>query len=247
MKVSKNHPRHESLRQRHLIVEGMKKGLVADGGLISHGRGEAFDYLLDERTPKMTYSAEKAAVALLLSAERPVISVNGNTAALVPKELVRLSNAVGAKLEVNLFYRTPGREKKIADALKKAGAKEVLGVGRKADKKVPHLDSMRAKVDSAGIWSADVVLVPLEDGDRVEALVAMKKKVIAIDLNPLSRTAKKADVSIVNNVVRALPEMINLAGEMRNKPKEELLKFYGKFDNGKNLREMEKLIRRGLS
>ena len=31
---------------------------------------------------------------------------------------------------------------------------------------------------------ADTVLVPLEDGDRTEALVKMGKTVVAIDLNP---------------------------------------------------------------
>ena len=58
-----------------------------------------------------------------------------------------------------------------------------------------------------GIFDADVVLIPLEDGDRCEALVAMGKKVIAIDLNPLSRTARKATVSIVDNILRAVPNL----------------------------------------
>jgi 4-phosphopantoate--beta-alanine ligase len=246
MKVSKSHPRSESLRQRHLIVEGMKKGIVADCGLISQGRGEAFDYLIGERTVDMALSAEMAAVALLLSADNPVISVNGNTAALVPKELVKLSNAVNAKLEVNLFYRSTEREKAIEKVLNKSGAKVVYGVGKKADKRVPKLDSPRAKVDSDGIWSSDVVLVPLEDGDRVEALISMKKKVIAIDLNPLSRTAQKADVSIIDNVVRAIPNMIEITGKMRKLPKEELIAFYKSFDNKKNLKKMTEIIRSGF-
>ena len=33
----------------------------------------------------------------------------------------------------------------------------------------------------------------------------MGKKVIAIDLNPLSRTAKKATLTVVDEVTRALP------------------------------------------
>ena len=36
----------------------------------------------------------------------------------------------------------------------------------------------------------------------------MHKKVIAIDLNPLSRTAKAATITIVDNATRALPAMI---------------------------------------
>jgi 4-phosphopantoate---beta-alanine ligase len=246
MKFSVSHPRHESLRQRHLIVGGVKKGIVADGGLISQGRGEAFDYLLGEKTADMALSAEMAAVAMLLSAENPVISVNGNTAALVPKELVKLSEAVNAKLEVNLFYRSSKREKAIEKVLRKNGAKAVYGVGKKADKRVPSLDSPRAKVDSKGIWSSDVVLVPLEDGDRVEALISMKKMVIAIDLNPLSRTAQKADVSIIDNVVRALPNMIEIAGKMLKLPKKKLKAVYKSFDNRINLKEMEKKVRMGV-
>ena len=47
-----------------------------------------------------------AAAAALLTAKHPVISVNGNTAALVAKEIVRLADIVGARIEVNLFYRS---------------------------------------------------------------------------------------------------------------------------------------------
>jgi len=46
MSVPKDHPRKRSLEIRHALVEGYRKGLVADEGLIAHGRGEAFDYLL---------------------------------------------------------------------------------------------------------------------------------------------------------------------------------------------------------
>lgn len=50
-----------------------------------------------------------------------------------------------------------------------------------------------------------MVLVPLEDGDRTEALRRMGKTVIAIDLNPLSRTSRAANITIVDNVIRAVP------------------------------------------
>ena len=63
------------------------------------------------------------------------------------------------------------------------------------------------------MFSADVILVPLEDGDRCEALVKMGKTVIAIDLNPLSRTARKATLTIVDELTRALP---NITGACRN-------------------------------
>ena len=56
---------------------------------------------------------------------------------------------------------------------------------------------------------ADVVLVPLEDGDRTEALKKMGKTVIVFDLNPLSRTAQKADITIVDNVTRGMRLLVS--------------------------------------
>ena len=83
----------------------------------------------------------------------------------------------------------------IADLLREKGAKEVLG--EHPDASVPGLEHVRALATRGGICDTDVVLIPLEDGDRCEALTAMGKKVIAIDLNPLSRTARKATVRMV--------------------------------------------------
>ena len=59
------------------------------------------------------------------------------------------------------------------------------------------------------------MLVPLEDGDRVEALQRMGKLTIAVDLNPLSRTSQKATVTIVDNVVRAIPNLTSIAEELK--------------------------------
>ena len=247
MKISKSHPRYESLKYRHRLVVGLKKGYVTQSGLIAHGRGEAFDYLLGEKTIPEALEAEKAAVALLLLSKNPVISVNGNTAALCPKELVNLAKALNAKLEVNLYYRTLKREKLIERILKKNGALEVLGVGRNASKRVPKLDSDRAKVDPSGIWSADIIMVPLEDGDRAEALNAMSKKVIAIDLNPISRTSQKASIAIVDNVVRAVPNMIKFAEDMREMDKELLRKILDGFDNRENLEKIVRTMRQNIT
>ena len=238
MKIPESRPRYESLRQREKVVKALEEGYLATAGLIAHGRGEAFDYLIGEKTTETAETAEKVAVALLLLAKHPVISVNGNTAALVPKEIVELSEILNAKLEVNLFYRTLERERIIERILREHGASEVLGVGENASKQILGLDSERGRVDPGGIWKADVVLVPLEDGDRTEALVEMRKKVIAIDLNPLSRTSQKADVTIVDNVVRAIPNMVSFAWEMKNIGAEELKNLIQGFDNKKNLNEM---------
>ena len=45
MSVPKDHPRYKSLMVRERLAEAVDKGLVNPTGLISHGRGEAFDYL----------------------------------------------------------------------------------------------------------------------------------------------------------------------------------------------------------
>ncbi|MBM3309496.1 MAG: phosphopantothenate/pantothenate synthetase, partial [Candidatus Altiarchaeales archaeon] len=171
--IPEKHPRRVSLEVRHKLVDGFKKGLVAQAGLIAQGRGEAFDYLVGEKTSVIARKAEEAAVALMLLAENPVISVNGNAAALCPGEIARLASLVKAKVEVNLFYRSVEREKKIANVLKKAGVKKVYGVASKP-KKIAGLQSNRRMIDEA-LWNSDVVLVPLEDGDRTEALVKMGK------------------------------------------------------------------------
>ncbi|MEM1662240.1 MAG: 4-phosphopantoate--beta-alanine ligase [Desulfurococcaceae archaeon] len=231
MFIPPNHPRRDSLIIREKLVDGFRMGIVAVEGLIAHGRGECFDYLLGEKTHDFAYEAAKVAVALLLTAEKPVISVNGNVAALVPNEVVELAKLTNSKIEVNLFYRTPEREEAIANWLKKHGADEVLGVGEDASSTIPELFSERRRVSPRGILIADVVLVPLEDGDRTEALKKIGKKVIAIDLNPFSRTARAADVTIVDNVVRAMKHMVLLARELKNVNRSDLRSIIEKYDN----------------
>lgn len=233
--IPENHPRAESLKIREKLVEYFKIGVVVPEGLIAHGRGEAFDYILGEKTINPALDAIKAAAATLLLANYPVISVNGNVAALVANEIVNLAKIVNGKIEVNLFHRTLEREIIIQKVLKEAGAEEVLGVGNNASAKIPELSSERRRVDPNGILKADVVLVPLEDGDRTEALVKMGKIVIAIDLNPLSRTSKSANITIVDNVVRAIPKLIDEASKLRSESKEKLQQIVKNFDNKKNL------------
>jgi len=235
-RVPKAHPRAESLRVRERLVDGFKSGLVVPEGLTAHGRGEAFDYILGERTSKFARSAIEAAVAEMLLAERPVISVNGNVAALVPAEIVTLAKLVGAKIEVNLFHGSNRREVAIAKYLRKHGAEDVFGVGSKFATRIPEINSNRRKVDRRGIAASDVVLIPLEDGDRAMALRKLGKRVIAIDLNPMSRTARAADIAIVDNITRALPLMIETAKSISQKPREKLQKIMEKFDNNANLK-----------
>jgi 4-phosphopantoate--beta-alanine ligase len=242
--IPKSHPRYESLMTREKIIEGVKKGITSTQGLIAQGRGEAFDYLLGEKTTPDALHAEKVATAMLLLSEKPVISVNGNVAALVPDEIIRLSESVNAPLEVNLFYRTEDRVNKIIKHLHSLGAKNMR---TKTDALIPGIEHKRAKVDSSGIFSADVVLVPLEDGDRCKALVDMGKTVIAIDLNPLSRTAQCAHVTIVDNVVRAIPNITGFAEELGKSEKDKLQKLVKGFDNKKNLADAIDNISKHLS
>ncbi|MFA5254470.1 MAG: 4-phosphopantoate--beta-alanine ligase [Methanoregula sp.] len=201
--IPKDHPRYKSLVTREHLAECARAGIVSLEGLTSHGRGEAFDYLLGEKTSESALLAEKAAAALLRTAKHPVLSVNGNTAALAAREIALLQKASGALVEVNLFHRTPERVQQIETVLRDAGADVFSG---EAERLLP-LSHDRAFCRREGMFAADVVLVPLEDGDRCEVLVGMGKKVIAIDLNPLSRTAKTATLTVVDEVTRALPEI----------------------------------------
>ena len=242
--IPSDHPRAKSLYTREMLVNGFRRGLVVPEGLIAHGRGEAYDYLLGERTTETAQRAIKAAAAILLLSNRPVISVNGNTAALCSNTVVELAKVTGATIEVNIFYRTKEREMAIEAELALHGAKKVLGVGLKASARIPELQSERRHVDPDGIYAADTVLVPLEDGDRTEALIKMNKTVITIDLNPLSRTSRAANITIVDNVVRAMPALVEAASNLRGT--KSLRKIADDFNNRKNLSESIKVLKGGV-
>ncbi len=244
--VPKTHPRYKSLLNREKIVEALDKGILAKAGLTAHGRGEAFDYLIGEETTKIALKSIKAAAAMLVLAKNPVISINGNTVALAKREIVQLAENLNGKIEINLFYRTKERENKIKrffeeDSIIKEKLKtnkiKLLGIDD-AYKQIPNLDSLRGKVSEEGIYSADVVLVPLEDGDRTEALVNMGKKVISIDLNPISRTARKSDITIVDELTRCLPLLIKYVKEYKNRDEKELEKIINEYNNSENLKKM---------
>jgi 4-phosphopantoate--beta-alanine ligase len=247
IEIPQKHPRAKSLRIREKLINNFKSGVVASAGLIAHGRGEAFDYILGEKTTQPALKAIEATAATLLTAEHPVISVNGNAAALASKDIMKLSKITKAKIEVNLFYRSFEREIAIKRVLEEAGATELLGVGETASARISEVGSERRRVDPKGILIADVVLVPLEDGDRTEALVRMGKKVIAIDLNPLSRTAQFASITIVDNIVRAMPTLTETIGKLKTKNKKKLEHIASTFDNKKTLGEAIDLIHKRLS
>ena len=160
---------------------------------------------------------------------------------MAPEALIELGQVLNAPLEVNIFHTETGRERRIREHLLKhkarletspanegansakvrletspteeglEGTPDVLMPTTEAQ--LSFIDSNRKFVHPEGIFKADVVFVPLEDGDRCEALRKMGKDVVTVDLNPMSRTAKQASITIVDNVVRALPL---LCEEIRN-------------------------------
>jgi 4-phosphopantoate---beta-alanine ligase len=237
-RLSPRHPRYRSLRTRATLADLSREGIVVPEGLIAHGRGEAFDYFLGEKTTPSARLAIRAAARWIQNAKAPVISVNGNVAALAADRIARLQKAwPGLGVEVNLFHRTPGRARRIARHLRAAGVRNLLGVRPSA--RLPGLPSDRALVDRRGILVADVVLVPLEDGDRTEALRALGKRVIAIDLNPLSRTARAADIPIVDELTRALDGLVAELGRPAKSG-------FGRFDRTAALRAARGAMARGL-
>ncbi|MAV06369.1 MAG: phosphopantothenate/pantothenate synthetase [Euryarchaeota archaeon] len=219
--IPESHPRRESLLSRQKLVDAASKGMLAESALIAHGRGEAFDYLLGEKTCDSARLAIMETAYRLLNSEKCVISVNGNTVALAGPQLIACAAVLGCPIEVNIYYRTPKRMEVLLSALMeqqqlalnlypqiKNKITDVKILGGNPDGRIPNLEGPRANCHSDGILSADTILVPLEDGDRCEALIAMGKTVCVIDLNPLSRTAQMATVTIVDELTRCVPILL---------------------------------------
>jgi 4-phosphopantoate--beta-alanine ligase len=245
-KIPQTHPRASSLIIREKLVDGFRNGIVVPQGLIAHGRGEAFDYLLGEKTTKYAYEAEKAAVCLLLLSNKSIISVNGNTAVLCAKDLVTLSNVTKSRIEVNLFHKSRARTNAIASILRKEDAFDVLGLDNKSKTIIRGVSSNRKYVDKDGIMNSDTIFLALEDGDRTEGLVRMGKKVISVDLNPLSRTAIASNITIIDNIVRAIPNMVKISEQLVKKDKSYLLQLIKNFDNKENMHKSLVTIKKGI-
>lgn len=233
IELHESHPRYLSLLAREKLVTGFKRGLVASEGLIAHGRGECFDYLIGECTIESAKAAVNAASATLLLARYPVISINGNVTALCVDQICQLNRSLeNSAVEINLFYYTKERERLISEEFKKYGLLKIFGIDPKNLVSIPELESNRRFVDRNGISKADVVFVPLEDGDRTIALKRMNKKVITVDLNPLSRTALSSDITIVDNIVRVIPQLIEcIKYHKKHSSKNDLKELIEGFDN----------------
>ncbi len=234
-----SHPRYQSLLSRHLLEQAAKQGMLADSALIAHGRGEAYDYLIGEKTSPNALEATNNALAHLIAGKKPVISLNGNTTALAGYELMKIAEYLQCPIEVNIFYRTEQRINALfgyLDSIKKEHSISINILGKNPDTTIPGLKGPRAKCCTEGIYSSDVILVPLEDGDRCEALVAMGKTVIVVDLNPLSRSAKMASITIVDEISRVAKNMLKII-QNDNLPDIEI-----EFNNNKNLQTSVNII-----
>ena len=176
-----SHPRYQSLLSRHLLENAAKHGMLADSALIAHGRGEAYDYLIGEKTSPNALEATKNGLAHLMAGKKPVISLNGNTTALAGYELMKIAEYLQCPIEVNIFYRTEQRISALfgyLDRIKQEHDISVDILGENPDTTIPGLKGPRAKCCTQGIYSSDVILVPLEDGDRCEAWLRWEKPLL---------------------------------------------------------------------
>jgi len=244
--IPKTHPRYHSLALRHRITDGLKAGLATEAALLAHGRGEAFYYLLGEKTHEFAREAIQAASALIVTARHPVFSVNGNTASLAGEALLDLVKTYERlKVEVNLFYHSPERSRLIREHLETIGLPEVLESCAADNVQLTTIESPRRRMNPAGIAKADVVVVALEDGDRCQALVEAGKQVIAIDLNPLSRTAQLAQISITDELTQVIPLLTaQIAVDAQATPA-SLAERLARYDNRDNLARAVGAIRNG--
>lgn len=108
-----------------------------------------------------------------------------------------------------------------------------------------HIEHNRRWVHPEGIHRADVVCVPLEDGDRCGALIQNGKKVVTVDLNPLSRTARTATVTVVDNLTRCLPLLVERCEALKSEPRARLAEIAAAWDNRSALTAAEEAMRRG--
>ncbi|WP_304124996.1 phosphopantothenate/pantothenate synthetase [Methanosphaera cuniculi] len=234
--LNKDHPRYKSLLYREKIVKAHDAGILADSGMIAHGRGETFDYLIGEKTTPNAKNTIDIAACYFLVAKNPVISVNGNTTALVADEIAELSKLLDIPIEINLYYRTDERVLNISRVYEDLGITNLLGTNDDEFIDTPDLNGPRSPVSIDGINKADLIFIPLEDGDRAEKLtINNNKNTICVDLNPLSRTAQTSTVSIVDNIVRVIPELIDSIKKHENMSKDELNAKIESFSNEENL------------
>jgi 4-phosphopantoate--beta-alanine ligase len=75
----------------------------------------------------------------------------------------------------------------------------------------------------------------------------MGKTVVTVDLNPLSRTARKATITIVDNIIRVIPLLISEIESLRGSGSDDLEGILSAFDNQDNLKSVLEFISRRLN
>jgi len=234
MHVTPDHPRYVSLSLRERLIQAHERGIVSIAGLIAHGRGEAFDYLLGEYTHGFAIDAIEAMAANIVLARHPVFVVNGNVAGLVAEDVVALSREAPLHLEVNLFTPSAGRTRTIVELIEGLGG--VAHTPEEDTATLPGVSSSRSSISVFGLGSADFVVAPLQDGDMVHALKKAGMKTATIDLNPLSRSAHDADITVVDNITRAVPLIRDAVRFLKKRSRKEL-EVISRFDKEGALHE----------
>jgi len=114
--------------------------------------------------------------------------------------------------------------------------------------KLSHIASDRAKRRQNGIFQADVVFVPLEDGDKAQALTKLGKTVLTVDLNPLSSNcSSKVPLQSSNEVTRAFKNLVSFAKHWKSETNhDELDLLKTTFDNLENLKASYALMQKRL-
>ena len=115
---------------------------------------------------------------------------------------IRVARALQVLISVNAG-RDDLAEQAIRAHMHEHGAPDILMPTEEAQ--LDFIDSNRRFVNPAGIFRADAIFVPLEDGDRCQALVKMGKAVVTVDLNPMSRTSKTSTGPASSTCDPALP------------------------------------------
>ena len=75
----------------------------------------------------------------------------------------------------------------------------------------------------------------------------MGKTAIAIDLNLLSRTARTANITIVDNVVRAIPNIKKWVKKLKDKDRKVLEEMVKSWNNKKMLKDVSSFISKRLN
>jgi 4-phosphopantoate--beta-alanine ligase len=75
----------------------------------------------------------------------------------------------------------------------------------------------------------------------------MGKTEIVVDLNPLSRSAQSAAVPIVDNILRAVPNVTAHARDLSDRSREDLEAVVAAFDREAALDAAERAIREGVA